>query len=152
MAVMKDARHCENFWAFTGPKIDFGLILLISNMMIHRSFTCPTHLLSANIQGPVPFAVSDILCKTGNATLTDSQVTQVAHIFDDQSRQVGNLCSPMAKICWNQRLSRSKPVLCRMVHHVNDKTANMTFKDRSRQQFLRPNGLRCKIRTIMLNS
>ena len=58
-------RHCENFWTFTGPRIDFGLILLISNMIIHRSFTSsPTHLLSANVQGLVSFAVSDvdILC------------------------------------------------------------------------------------------
>ena len=51
-------RHCENFWAFTGLRTDFGLILLISNMVIHRSFTGPTHLLSANIRGPVSFTVS----------------------------------------------------------------------------------------------
>ena len=62
---MKDAdqckhtfRHRENFWAFTGPKRDFGLILLILNMIIHGSFTGPTHLLSANVRGPVSFAVS----------------------------------------------------------------------------------------------
>ena len=51
-------RHRENFWAFTGPRIDFDLILLILNMIIHRSFTGPTHLLSANVRGPVSFAVS----------------------------------------------------------------------------------------------
>ena len=51
-------RHRENFWAFTRPGIDFGLILLISNMIIHRSFTGPTHLLSANVRGPVSFTVS----------------------------------------------------------------------------------------------
>ena len=51
-------RHRENFWAFTGPKTDFGRILLILNMIIHRSFTGPTHLLSANVLGPVSFAVS----------------------------------------------------------------------------------------------
>ena len=51
-------RHSENFWAFTGPRIDFGLILLISNMIIHMSFTGPTHLLSSNVRGPVSFAVS----------------------------------------------------------------------------------------------
>ena len=51
-------RHCENFWAFTRLRIDFGLILLISNMIIHRSFTGPSHLLSANVQGTVSFAVS----------------------------------------------------------------------------------------------
>ena len=37
-------RHRKIFWAFTGPRIDFGLILLISNMIIHKSFTDPTHL------------------------------------------------------------------------------------------------------------
>ena len=51
-------RHRENFWAFTGPRRDFGLILLILNMIIHRRFTGPTHLLSANVRGPVSFAVS----------------------------------------------------------------------------------------------
>ena len=51
-------RHRKNFWAFTGPRLDFGLILLISSMIIHRSFTGPTHLLSANAWGPVSFAVS----------------------------------------------------------------------------------------------
>ena len=45
--VCHQARHRKNFWGFTGPRIDFGLILLISNMIIHRSFTSPTHLLSA---------------------------------------------------------------------------------------------------------
>ena len=54
-------RHRENFWAFTGPRRDFGLILLILNMIIHRSFTGPTHLLSANVRGPVSFAVSGIM-------------------------------------------------------------------------------------------
>ena len=58
-------RHCENFWAFTGPRRDFGLILLISNMIIYRSFTGPTHLLSVNVRGPVSFAVSEyIVTKT----------------------------------------------------------------------------------------
>ena len=28
-------RHCENFSSFTGPRIDLGLILLISNMIIY---------------------------------------------------------------------------------------------------------------------
>ena len=51
-------RHRENFWAFTGPRIDCGLILLISNMIIRRSFTGPTQLLSAHVRGPVSFAVS----------------------------------------------------------------------------------------------
>ena len=51
-------RHRENFWAFTRLRIDFGLILLISDMIIHRSFTGPTHLLSANVWGPISFAVS----------------------------------------------------------------------------------------------
>ena len=55
------SRHRENFWAFTGPKRDFGLILLILNMIIHRSFTGPTHLLSANVRGPVSFVVSEYL-------------------------------------------------------------------------------------------
>ena len=51
-------RHRENFWAFTGPRIDFGLILLLSNMIIHRSYTGPTHVLSANVRGQVSFAES----------------------------------------------------------------------------------------------
>ena len=55
---IKMFKHSENFWAFTGPRIDFGLILLISNMIIHRSFTSPTQLLSANVRGPVSFIVS----------------------------------------------------------------------------------------------
>ena len=54
-------RHRENIWVFTRPKRNFGLILLISNMIIHRSFTGPTHLLSANVQGLVSFAVSDVI-------------------------------------------------------------------------------------------
>ena len=37
--------------------LDFGLILLISNMIIH-SFTGPTHILLANVRGPVSFVVS----------------------------------------------------------------------------------------------
>ena len=45
-------RHREKFWPFTGPRMDSGLILLISNMIIHRSFTGPTHLLSPNVRGP----------------------------------------------------------------------------------------------------
>ena len=43
-------RHCENFWAFTRPRRDFGLILLIANIIIHKSFTGPTHLLLANVR------------------------------------------------------------------------------------------------------
>ena len=50
----RKGRRRENFW----PRTDFGLILLISNMVIHRSFTGPTHLLSANVRGPVSFAMS----------------------------------------------------------------------------------------------
>ena len=52
-------RHREKFWAFTGPKMDFGMILLILNMIIQRNFTGPTHFLSANVLGPVSYAVSD---------------------------------------------------------------------------------------------
>ena len=51
-------RHQEKFWAFTGPRTDFGLILLVSNMVKHISFTGPTHFLSANVRGTVSFAVS----------------------------------------------------------------------------------------------
>ena len=51
-------RHRENFRALTRPRIDFGLIFLISNMIIHRRFTGPTHLLSANVCGPVSVTVS----------------------------------------------------------------------------------------------
>ena len=32
------SRHSENCWAFTEPKGDFDLILLILNMIIHKSF------------------------------------------------------------------------------------------------------------------
>ena len=59
------SRHCENFWAFTGPRRDFCLILLILNMIIHRSFIGPTHLLSANIRGRVCSAVS--VCHTSHS-------------------------------------------------------------------------------------
>ena len=52
-------RHSENFWALTGPRRDFCLILLISNMVINRSFNGPTHLLSANVRGQLSFAVSE---------------------------------------------------------------------------------------------
>ena len=52
-------RHHENFWAFTGPRRDFGLILLTLKMIIHRRFSGPTHLLSANLRGLVILAVSD---------------------------------------------------------------------------------------------
>ena len=54
-------RHSENFLAFTGPRRDFGLILLILNMIIQKSFTSPTDLLSANVQGLVSFDVSVVL-------------------------------------------------------------------------------------------
>ena len=50
-------RRHKNFWAFTRARIIFGLILLIWNMIIHRSFTGPTHLLLGNVWGPVSFAV-----------------------------------------------------------------------------------------------
>ena len=53
-----ECRHCENFWAFSRLRTDFALILLISNMVVHRSFTGPTHFLSANVRGPVSFVVS----------------------------------------------------------------------------------------------
>ena len=51
-------RHRKNFLVFAGPRRDFGLILWISYMINHRSFTGPTHLLSANVWGPVSFVVS----------------------------------------------------------------------------------------------
>ena len=46
-------RYRKNFWGFTRLILDLGPILLISNIVIHRSFTGPTHLLSANVRGPV---------------------------------------------------------------------------------------------------
>ena len=52
------SRHCEKFGAFTGPKRDFGLILLILNMIIHKNYTGPTQFLPVNVPGPVSFAVS----------------------------------------------------------------------------------------------
>ena len=57
-------RHHENFRAFTGPRRDFGLILLILNMILHMSFTGPTHLLSANVQRPVSSVVSGLTVST----------------------------------------------------------------------------------------
>ena len=47
-------RHCRNFWAFTRPRRQFGLILLILNI-IHKGFTGATPFVSANIRGPVRF-------------------------------------------------------------------------------------------------
>ena len=41
-----------------GLRRDLGLIVLILNMIILKSFTGPTHFLSANVGGPVSFAVS----------------------------------------------------------------------------------------------
>ena len=53
-------RHRKNVWAFTGPRRDFGLILLILNMIIHESFTGPTLFFSsANVRGPLSFVVSE---------------------------------------------------------------------------------------------
>ena len=62
-SIVKDGKtyslkHRENSWAFNGSRIDFVVVLLISNIIIHRSFTGPTHLLSVNVPGPVSFAVS----------------------------------------------------------------------------------------------
>ena len=48
--IFQPSRQHENFWVFNAPRIEFGLILLTSNMIIHtwhRGFTGPTHLLSA---------------------------------------------------------------------------------------------------------
>ena len=50
------SRHRKNFWAFTGPRPWFCWYQTC--MVIHRSFSGPTHLLSANVGGPVSFAVS----------------------------------------------------------------------------------------------
>ena len=50
-------RHRENFGAFTGPKGDFGLILLILNMIIHKCFSGLTQFLPVNVRGPVSFVV-----------------------------------------------------------------------------------------------
>ena len=65
----------------TGPRIDFGLFLLISNMIIHRNFTGPTHLLSANVRVPVSFAVS---AHTADyfATNEFTEYFSVLHLFD----------------------------------------------------------------------
>ena len=68
-------RHRANFWAFTGPRRDFGLLLLTLNMIIHQSFTGATHLLSANVRGPVNFAVSAMLnCTVWNAIFHTNKV------------------------------------------------------------------------------
>ena len=65
-------RHRENFGAFTGPKGDFGLILLILNMIIHKSFTGPTQFLPVNVRGPVSFAV--FACQ-GHCTCTNQNMS-----------------------------------------------------------------------------
>ena len=49
-----------------------GQILLISNMVIHRSITGPTHLLSADVQGPVSFAMSAAVCDFSHRPSTGS--------------------------------------------------------------------------------
>ena len=50
-----------NLLNFAGLRMDFGLILLISDMIIHRSFTGPTHFSSVNVWGLVSFVVSGIM-------------------------------------------------------------------------------------------
>ena len=54
-------RHRENFWAFARPRTDFCLILLILNMVIHRTFTGPTHLLSLVSFGVSEYAMAPCL-------------------------------------------------------------------------------------------
>ena len=52
-------RHHENFEGFTGRRMDLGLILLISNMIILRNFASSTLFLSVSVQGPASFGVSE---------------------------------------------------------------------------------------------
>ena len=60
-------RHSNNLFAFKGPNTEFNLILLILSMIIHKSFTGPTHFLSANVKRTGKFgcvcANTDILMK-----------------------------------------------------------------------------------------
>ena len=51
------AQTQQNFWAFKGPKMDLGLIMLTLNIVIHRGFTGPIHFLSQNVYGPIHFMV-----------------------------------------------------------------------------------------------
>ena len=39
----------KHFWAFAGPRMASGLILMIFNMVIPMSFTSPTHRLAINV-------------------------------------------------------------------------------------------------------
>ena len=60
-------RHSKNLFAFKGPKTEFSLILLILNMIIHKSFTGSTQFLAANVKRTGKFgcvcANMDILMK-----------------------------------------------------------------------------------------
>ena len=60
--------HHNHFGFFIGLRIDFALILLISNMVIHLSFFLVQLFLSGNVRGQVIFALSvkinDILVKS----------------------------------------------------------------------------------------
>ena len=84
--IAQTCRHRKNFWAFTGPRIHFGLILLISNRIIHRSFTGPAHLLSANVRGLVSFAVSDLRECTKTVRSWGVRWEQIANFLDSFER------------------------------------------------------------------
>ena len=84
--IVLTCRHRENFWAFTWPRIDFCLIFLISNRIIHKSFTGPTHLLSANVRGLVSFAVSDQRECTKTMRSCSVRWEQIANFLDSFER------------------------------------------------------------------
>ena len=74
-------RHRKNFRAFTGQSWDIGLILLILNMILHKNFTGPTHFLSANVRGPVSFAVSDCYLVFFSLTVTSLEPSLINMIL-----------------------------------------------------------------------
>ena len=62
--VLRANELLQTPWRLLGiywTKEDFGLNLLILSMVIHRCFTGPTHLLSANVREPVSLAVSVVV-------------------------------------------------------------------------------------------
>ena len=99
-------RQRKNFWAFTRPKTDLGPILIISNMVIHKSFTGPTHLLSANVRGPVSWCL---------------QLTISQHWFRYwlDNEQATSHCLNHGLIYWYRALGWHFLLKVRGSHHLN---------------------------------
>ena len=80
----RSVRHRENFWDFTRPRRDFCQILPILNMIVHKSFTGPAHFLSANVRGPVSFAVSEV-CKY---SLHGTSLRPIYYIYNEKHLKI----------------------------------------------------------------